>query len=329
MKAFKAQSMNDAPAPTGDPAKKYFLIANPSAGHRKLGRKWKSEIHPFLKDTLRDFDFRFTNGPLNAITLTRQALHAGYETIVAMGGDGTLNEVVNGFFEHGSPINPQASLSLLPFGSGGDFTRTVQIPRQYQSAAESLLNASERRIDVGIVEFANKKFPPRYFLNIADAGVVANVMHFVNATPRVLPSLLRYLWGACFGFLTYSNIPVRVTLDGMRRFEVELTNLIVGNGRYFGRGMNPTPFAELDDGLFDILIFKNANLFSFLKRLPGLYGGKVTPESHRHETHRAREILIEPLDPKKKLWIEMDGETYGEGAVTFRVLPRAIKFASE
>lgn len=306
--------------------KKTFLIANTRAGSGKLGRIWASAVEPALRAIMPEFSHAFTERTGHATEIARKALREGFSTIVAMGGDGTINEVVNGFFDDGKPINSDAVLGILPFGSGGDFVRTVGIPRRFQKAAQILANGRVHAIDVGLVRFKESRFAPRHFINIADAGVVAAIMRGVERIPRTLPALSRYLGGTVLGFCNYQNVRVRLAFDGCDAGEYSLTNLVVANGRFFGRGMKPAPQAELDDGWLDVIVLKNTSLARFLVSvLPELYRGKIHAQtSSLHEIRRCHEVSVQVIDSRSKLPIEMDGETHGEGDATFTIMPRAI-----
>lgn len=304
----------------------FFLIANPRAGSGKLARRWAADILPLIKSKIPDFDSAFTAGPGDATRLTRQALKNGSRTVVAMGGDGTLNEVVNGFFENGKALNPNASVGLIPFGSGGDFARTAGVPRDYRKAIDALIGVKAQPIDVGLVTFSDPQIPPRHFVNIASAGVVADIMLKVNPLPRGYPALWRYLYGTVRGFLAHKNVGVELIFDGKETLQVELTALVVGNGGYFGRGMRPAPKAELDDGLFDVVVLKGTRLTRFLRILPRLYRGDVPESSDMHETRRCRAVSVRLVKKDDPLWVETDGENHGHGDATFTILPGALPF---
>lgn len=303
-----------------------MLVVNPRAGQGTLGKKWDNEVFPFLQKKLKNFEFEFTQKPGDATRLTARALNQGFDLIVSMGGDGTLNECLNGFFEDGLPLKPHAALGLLPFGSGGDFTRTLQLPRDYQLATEHLLTRKTRQIDVGLVSFPGSRTAPRYFINIANTGAVAMIMRRVNAMNRRIPPLARYLAGTVLGFVDSKNIKVRLRLKPQGTHVVSLTNLVVANGQYFGKGMRPAPQAKIDDGLLDVVVLKNANLTQLMLNFPQLYGVKSALPTKILETYRAREVSVSLIHAQDKLYTEMDGETYGEGEVHFQVVPGAIPF---
>ncbi|EKD50996.1 MAG: hypothetical protein ACD_62C00372G0004, partial [uncultured bacterium] len=228
---------------TPTPKSRAFVIANPTAGGGALHRKWNHLVRPLLKQGLGSFDFAFTTGPGDATLITRKALLSGHKRVVALGGDGTLNEVVNGFFESGKPVNTKASLAVLPFGSGGDFARSLAIKKTTSGFVQYLTGQHIKPVDVGRITIKGCA-SQRYFINIAEAGLGACIMAHVNNMNRRLPAITRYLTGTVCGFARYRNIPVNIHLSGpglpnTQISGVNLTNLIVANGRYFGRGMCP------------------------------------------------------------------------------------------
>lgn len=301
-----------------------MLIVNPAAGGGLLKKKWKSEIHPFLKKTLGQFDHSFTKEPGHATVLTRTALNRGFTVIGVLGGDGTLNEAVNGFFDGTKPVNPHASLAAIPFASGGDFIRTLGMERDYRMAVKRLLSKRVKKIDVGLVTFANADIRPRYFVNIAEAGLGAVIMKRVNRKNKNIPSFLRYLSGTLQGFFDFTNIAVRLILPDKRSHEIALTNLIVANGQYFGYGMRPAPHACLDDGLFDVIVLKNLNPLKLVQLFPQIYLKKKSLSPRHVEFFRTNILRVEVLDKKKTLYTEMDGETHGHGDQTFTLVSQAL-----
>ncbi len=321
-----------------------MIIANPVAGGNNLRKRWKRHLEPFLTKHLLKFDHKFTRAPGHATLLTREAIKAGYRVIVSMGGDGTLNEVVNGFFENGHQINPKTELGILPFGSGGDFIRTLKIERNYEKTIKRIKSKKCKKVDVGRVRFRDKRYNDRYFINIAEIGLGAAIMKHVNAKNRLLPALVRYLTGTFQGILKYKNIPVTLNLfprtrepgnprtkslmsqaSKSHRSDINLTNLIVANGQYFGRGMRPAPHAKLDDGVFDVVVIKDITLLKFLLHFPQMYTKKKLISSKVLETYQAHKVSLKALNRNPKLKCEVDGETYGQGDMTLQIIPGAIK----
>lgn len=305
---------------------KIMLIANPMAGNKALSAKWNKEIYPFLKENIPAFSFEFTKRKGHATQLAAQAIENGYQLIVSMGGDGTNNEIVNGFFDGQRPRNPDACFGVLPFGSGGDFIRTLGIERDFKKAALRLNSKKFLSIDIGRVEFSLKNHPARYFINAAEVGLGALIMNRVNSKNKTWPALIRYVTGSFQGFLDYKNTLVDLTLDNKKKTNINLTNLIVANGQYFGRGMRPAPKAKLDDGLFDILVIKDLNFLKFVKNFHKLYGKKKRLPTSILETHRCRAIEVQVHHAPGQLKTELDGETCGSGHQKISLLPGVLKF---
>lgn len=303
---------------------KIMLIANPAAGNKTLEKRWQKEILPFLKKKLIHFDFEFTKYRGEAPTLCRQALQSGYNLILSMGGDGTLNEVLNGFFHNGHPVNPDAVLGILPFGSGGDFIRSLKFERDYRKIIPRLLTRQTQKIDVGLVEFSDKQYPSRYFINTVQVGLGAAIMRRVNQKNKKIPPLLRYVSGSFQGFLDYKSVKVRLQLYPQGNHVVNLNNLIVANGQYFGRGMIPAPQAILDDGFFDVVVIKDMSFAKFVLVFPQLYTRKKFLPANV-ETFRATKLTLELMNEHDHLETELDGEPTGIGNLSIKVIPKALQ----
>lgn len=309
---------------------KLILIANPAAGRGRLHSEWETDIKPDLQKILGPFTTHFTSGPGQAKALACKAFSAGATLVVSMGGDGTLNEVVNGYFRDGRPINPKAEIGILPFGSGGDFIRSTAIEKDYRKAARHLVQGKAHAIDVGLIHFENTKLAPRYFINIANVGLVATIMNRVNSMNRKWPALGRYVAGSLQGFFDFEGAEAKITLAPEKghkliSYTVNLTNLTIANGRYFGRGMIPAPEALLNDGLFDIFLLKDFKAPDFLTMLPQLYLKTKRIRADLYQTARSHKITIQPIGKNSNLLVEADGETIGSGGVMVSLLPGAVR----
>ncbi|MFH1356916.1 MAG: diacylglycerol kinase family protein [bacterium] len=311
---------------------KTFFIINPTAGGKNISAYWNNTLLTPIKKQFPKSDFAFTQKVGHASLLTAKALKEGYKRIICVGGDGTLNEVINGFFKNNKPINPRAALGIIPSGSGGDFVRSLGIKHDIIKALRVIKKDRTKKIDVGHVSFKNKNIKPRLFINIAEAGLGAIVMTHVNNKNRKLPALYRYLSGTLQGFANYKNIPVTITLSHRpidpstpRTIETNLTNLVIANGQYFGRGMRPAPKAKLDDGLFDVIVIKDLNWLKFLSHFPEIYKQRKKIASQFFQTFQTAKITIKPLSKSDTVLSELDGENYGKGEMSFEILPKALK----
>jgi diacylglycerol kinase (ATP) len=299
------------------------LIVNPKSQGGRLGKRWQEIVETIGRAF--PFEESVTEGPGDATRLTREALRGGAERVVAIGGDGTINEVVNGFFDDGgAAIAPDASFAVIPFGTGGDFRRTVHMPTDLAEAAQVIAANHRRRIDVGRLEFTATAGgrASRMFANIASFGVSGVVDRLVNESSKKLG---RFAFAVATARATwsYKNQRVQLVFDGADRVEVTINTVAVANGRYFGGAMMVAPNAELDDGMFDVVAMGDFGFGDLLKSGRRLYKGthltmdKVT-------ARRARVVEAEPIDPGAVIELDVDGENPGRLPAKFEVLPSAL-----
>ena len=285
---------------------------------------------PELQRALRDggavFDTAVTTGPQDATRLAREALREGAAGIAVVGGDGTLNEVVNGFFdEQGELVRPEAWLGPLPCGTGGDFRRTLQIDRNPAAMVTRLLWARPRPVDVGWLTFRDHtgEEAHRAFLNIASFGIGGLVDQLVNAGPKWLGGTPAFLLGTLRALSKYEPRPVRIRLDDGPPRETRVINLAVANGRFFGGGMQIAPRAEIDDGYFDVVGIENLSVLEQTRLTPHLYGGSILGQPGITFA-RGKKLVAEPADTTPVL-LDVDGEAPGRLPATFEIRVGAIQ----
>jgi YegS/Rv2252/BmrU family lipid kinase len=293
------------------------VIVNPAAGAGKSGRLWPEIMSHFKGNGFR-FDHHMTEAPGHAAELAREAAKQGYELVVAVGGDGTIHEIVNGLYASGSLGD--ALLGIVSTGTGSDYIRTVGLSRNYKVACQSFISPKIRAVDLGKVEYRkNGKTLERLFVNFAGAGFDAEIARRTQQTKLISP-LVSYLTAALTTLVTYKNKDVLLKLDGVESIR-KVCTVIMNNGRYGGGGMFTAPNAELSDGLFDVLIVGDISKPDFLVSLPRLYKG--THLTHRKVTMKqAKEIEIES---RKKMSLQADGELLGELPARISVMPSALK----
>lgn len=295
------------------------LIVNPVAANGAVGRNW-TRVRDFLQAEDASFDAVLTEEPGHATRLARQALDDGYQTIVAVGGDGTVNEVLNGLVKEGS-VDPEVTLGIIPCGTGADFSRTVGIPRDYVEACRHLLCLETRLMDLGKITCLREgREVERYFINVAGLGFDGEVAELANRSPKVLGGTITYLACLFTSLVTYRNKNVELSFDGQHA-RGRVNSVVVCNGRYLGGGMFMAPDASFDDGIFDVVILGNLNKLEVVANLPRVYKGT-------HLTHpkvslcHAREIHVEA---RERMFLQADGELIGEAPATFQIVPRALR----
>ena len=308
---------------TSQKARRTFIVVNPKAKNGRAGKEWKSLEQVIREEYQPEFHAEFTNAPLHATTLARQSLKDGYELVVALGGDGLINEVVNGFFEGGKPVNPNAVLGILPFATGADFVKTVGIPRDFRAAVKHLNDVSASLCDLGLIssDGLDGRQVVRYFINVAECGVGAEVVDRVNRTTKLFGGRTSFTWSILRTMLLYRNKLVSYSIDKSQESEARINNLIVANGRFFGAGLQPAPQAQIDDGLFDVAVIGDIGFVKGARNLGKLRDGTylklpyVTFRRGKSVSARSTEDAL----------IEADGEVIGRLPATFDLIPRAIR----
>jgi diacylglycerol kinase (ATP) len=235
------------------------------------------------------------------------------QLFVVVGGDGTVNEVVNGV------AGTEAELAILPSGTGQDFGRTHGIPSRFDDAVRVALAGETRTIDLGRVELAGG--PSRFFANVGSAGMSGAVARRANAMTKVLGGRGTFFYALTREFLAWQNTQVSVDLDDDSRREGRMHDVIVANGRYHGGGMELAPDARQDDGLFEVVTIGDVTKLDFLTTAPKLYSGRYL--SHpKVELQRSSFAAINSADP---LPVEVDGEPIGTTPARFEIVPQAIR----
>ena len=305
------------------PSPKAAAILNPRAAGGRAAKLWP-KISQALDQRLGTVEPLFTERPEHATELTRHALAQGYDLIIAVGGDGTANEVANGFLNDDKPINPNAKLGFIPVGTGSDLQRTLGISSDVDEAAETIASGAPWPIDVGKATLVSHEGKPlsRYFINLLSLGMGGDVS--VRAKKNIFSGLsgkLAFLYATVAVFLTYRGKKVRVTLDGNQLSEeLLIANIAIGNGRYHGGGMQPCPRAVMDDGLLEVTTIHHLGMFEFIRDLPVLYSDDVY--QHPKVDHfRATSIRAESDEITR---VEVDGEGLGRLPLEISVLPRIL-----
>lgn len=308
----------------------FLLVVNPRAGAGRAEKRL-----PALSDALHAagarFDVARTTGPGHATELVREALSSGVRGIGVVGGDGTLNEAVNGFFDaEGRVIDPDAWLGPLSCGTGGDFRKTIGSPdvglggRGIDALATRFLWAKPRPIDVGWLEMiANDGTPGRRaFLNITSFGVGGLVDRLVNDAPKWMGGKPAFFLGTMRALARYRSQRVRVQIDDRPARETRIVNLAVANGRFFGGGMKIAPEAEIDDGLFDVVGLEMDVRESFALTARIYQGAHLRERGVTFE--RGRSVRAEPVDEREHVLLDVDGEAPGRLPATLSVRASAI-----
>ncbi|MGA9537993.1 MAG: diacylglycerol kinase family protein [Desulfobacterales bacterium] len=269
-------------------------------------------------------DLKFTSFPGHAVELTRHALTEGADVILSIGGDGTHNEVVSGFFDrNGRLINSQAKLVVLHLGTGGDFRKSLGISASAGAVFRDLAEGTPCPIDIGLIRYIdpNGRQTRRYFVNIASFGISGIIDNL--ARDRRLARLggkAAYLLATLQAFRHYRNAPMGIKMDSDPELEQPVCAFVVANGRFFGGGMKVAPHAVLDDGLFDAVCLGDFKPTDFLLKGHRLYRGTHL-SMEKVWMRRVRTVAVRARNPVP---IDIDGDGLGYTPAEITVAPERI-----
>lgn len=301
--------------------KKTAFIVNPHAAAGSAGKSWPT-IKALAEDRLPPFSTYFTTGPGDAIELTRQALKKGAEVVVCVGGDGTLNEVVNGLMGAEGPIRPEAKLGFIPRSTGCDLAKSVHIDRELDRALDIIKDAHTRILDLGRIHYQDRRGQPvyRFFHNVTSFGLGGEVDERANRTTKAFGGFLSFLWATLISLIKYDKKRIRLKVDDSFDEEVTIWNVAVANGQYHGGGMWVAPRAQVDDGLFHVTVIGDLTLPEVFLNLPKLYNGKIYQVAQVSSFVGKR---VEAFSDQRVL-LDVDGEQIGALPVVIEMVPRAV-----
>lgn len=288
------------------------IIINPaSAGGKTL--QLAPQITELFANSGRKHDVYISSRSGEPPVIARQMLERGIKTVVAVGGDGTINEVASALLDHGGDV----ALGIIPSGSGSDFVRTLQLPKDVASAVKIILDRRTTPVDAGRISFDDGS--SIYFVNVAGLGFDAVTAEY--AMDSILPgSTLPYLASALKAMRVYHNMKMKIESEhGV--WEGRAASVLFANAKFFGGGMKIAPMAEISDGLLDVCILGDLTNFEMIRAVPGVFKGKHT--SNPKFTHfSATSIKVSTEYPAR---IQADGELFKYTPVTIDILPGALQ----
>lgn len=305
-------------------------IVNPRSGGGRTGRSWRL-ISDALEAELGPVRPHFTTSHstpryLPATELTRSALKSGAQLVIAVGGDGTINEVVNGFFENGEPINADAHLAILNTGTGGDFRKTFDLPEDLDACVKRIGGGNTRQIDIGRLSFISDdgNEDTRYFNNIASFGLSGEVVRAVNraSISKLFGGAFTFLWSTLVTSFRFKPHQVRITTDEGLDETMNIGICAVANGKFFGGGMMMAPNADPSDGRFDIVIMRDTTFSDMLTGSGSLRDGSHLQNPKVWHGH-ARALTATPIGSRPVL-LDVDGEAPGRLPARYEILPAAL-----
>lgn len=305
-----------------------FFIINPASQKNSALKLWHKKQKKVQK-LFPDSSFLFTKKKGDATKFVRKlCTEQRAPCFIIVGGDGTVGEAVNGAFDRGFSLNPNATFGVLPAGTGNDFAKNLGLLEGFDSALSVLLDKKTQLLDVGYCEFQKgpKGACDAYFLNGFSCGVGAVAAQKVEKFKSFLGSKGAYFASACLALLFHRPYKLFIKTLGKKLFSKKLHSLSIANGRFFGGGMKIAPEAKMSDGKFNVVVFENMSKLSLLFNLPRVYwGGHLRLRSICHfvaESIELRELV------EKGINCELDGEVLFSLPSRVTCLKKAIRFIS-
>ncbi len=302
------------------------VILNPTSGGGKTSNQIKKILGNLEKHFGNNLPFHITTKKADAENISRNSIKNGADLIIGVGGDGTLNEILNGFFENGRMINKNCRLGIISSGSGEGFSRSLGLPKNLSEQVEIIKNGSTNLIDIGKVIFSrpDKERVERYFLNEFQIGIGGEVVKNVNSSLKKLGGSISFALGTIKSAISHPNQFISIKMDSEKEVVSQFVGLVVANGHLTGGGMNLVPGAKIDDGKFDILFIHKQTPLMRLWNFPKIYLGRHI-RSDKFEIKKAYHLEINSND---KVYIEADGELLENLPCSVDILPSQLNVCS-
>ena len=304
---------------------KWLVIVNPKASIGKAGKDWP-QIKQILEKEGITFDYLITEYQGHAISLVRDSITGkGYRKIIAVGGDGTNNEVVNGIFTQKRFPTEEIMMGIMPVGTGNDWRRTFDFGIDYQENAKIIKAGNTFKHDLGKVTYYNDGDPQvRYFLNAAGTGLDEAVCQSTNAMKQQgKGGAARYMINVAKCLFGFDCPHIQLEIDDQLVFDDEILSLGVGICRYKGGGMMTMPNAVPNDGLFDITAIRKVGMAKFAANISKIYDGTFIKKMNEVSTFQGRKVKVTSI-PAHALKLETEGETLTNSPFDFEMLQQSI-----
>ena len=297
-------------------SKSWFIIANPTSGNRNFSKQWK-EIQQLLNNKNLDYSFAFTQFSKHEIELVDTAIQQGFRNIISVGGDGTLHNVVNGIMMQRYVKTSDITIAVIPLGTGNDWIKTHNIPNNIEKAVEIIYKKTTILQDIGVLKTENKT---TFFNNVAGLGYDGYIVNKLKTLKKFGASA--YILSGLAGLFFYKKTVFKIIFND-KIIETKCLMTIFGICKFSGGGMQFTKNVNPSDGLLDITIAKNLNIYDLIINIKKLYSGEIV-DHKKIETFKTKEITVIPKTSKP--FIQADGELIATGQVSVKIIEKAINF---
>lgn len=278
-----------------------------------------------------DYQFFISEYHGHLLTLPQKAISEGFNYLIAVGGDGTLNEMINGVINGFKTENSydwqkisEIKIGIYPAGSGNDFARNIK-DSSLKKLKQNIINHQSEMVDVGFARFFDEKeeSTERFFINITDVGIGGEVVIMKEKMPRYFSPKFYYMASILYVMATFKKNKVRITTD-KTLYQGKILNFVIANGKYFGNAIGIAPQAVIDDGQFSITNIGNVSLLDYFLNIGT--AKKCLKIKHPQVSYsEAKKVFIESAD-HRKMTIDMDGEFVGFVPVELECLEKKISF---
>ena len=308
------------------PAQNIHVIINPASAGGKTGKIQRQILNALEKKIGKGYSLFVTRKPLEASFSAKKAIREGNELILAVGGDGTIQEVVNGFFSNGYPSNPACQLGIIDSGTGSGFAQSLGLPPTVDEQLELILSGETRFMDVGRAVYSDKSGRPkqRFFVNECQAGIGGEIVRNVSSKQKKLGGQLSFGLSTLSMAFRYTSPSMTVLIDRTRTVTERFISIVMANGNYMAGGMKLAPDAKADDGLFDILLIHEQSIPQRLWNFPKIYTG-THMDSPKFSYYRGKRIF---LTSSEHVLFEADGEFLGWLPCMVEILPSVLPVRS-
>ena len=299
------------------------IVVNPTAGSGRAKDVAKALQQKIKLLSASEYRFSFTKEKEDAIFITRKAIAEGASLVISIGGDGTINEVINGFFVDGVPINTNCELGILDGGTGSSYSRIVHSQKSVKQQIEVLFQSNTTVLDLGLINYTNfsGKQISRIFANECQTGIGTRVVSMVGKTSKLFGGRIAFGFASTIQAIGMKSQKLKIAYDDEPYQEFSLLGLVVGNGWECAGGMKLTPDANLTDGVFDVLSISEMGLAKRLLNLSKVYSGNHLLSSG-FSVKRCKELKIRS---DIEIAFEADGELLGNSPFDIQILPAAIR----
>lgn len=299
---------------------KYYFIINPNAGNESGSKEWPI-ITELLNKNQIDFEFSFTDSVGHAEKITQEQLVLGFRKFVIVGGDGTLNEVINGVFKQDIVPSTKVYIGLIQMGTGNDWARYYNMNPDYDEEIKRLREFPSKLQDIGKINYQSAgERKTAYFNNIAGLCFDSTVVEGTNAMKkRGKRTKSAYLISLLRSLIKYKPWQLKIYIND-EILEGNFLSISIGNGKFSGGGMMQTPNAIIDDGLLDVTIYQNMPKYKIVTKIKKLYNGEIL----NIKGVRGFKTKSFKIESEQMVFAETDGEIIGSTPYEITILPKAI-----